>query len=122
MIWQTVSNAMQSFLTFFIYSTGLCRSGCKLVNIRSYISFSISINFDIIDYIGQLAKAVSFLHLAWLLLELDSSSMIYTRSLRGLKATLVELYLIRLWILGFVSNILIGTYFFIWVECFCCGC
>lgn len=47
------------------------------------MSFSMNINFVIIDHIGQLAKPVSFSRLAWLLPELDSSAMICTEGLRG---------------------------------------
>lgn len=55
-----------SLLAFFENKVGFWRLGLRSVNTRSHISFLISINFVIIDYISQLAKLVSFLHLVWL--------------------------------------------------------
>ena len=72
-----IPTAIRSSLTYFVYKAGFCCSGRGPVETRSHTSFSICMDFVIIDHIGQFAKPVSFSRLAWFppLLEFDSSAM-----------------------------------------------
>ena len=65
--------AIQSFLISFSHRVRLSQTGRGLVSIRSHTSFLISIDFVIINHIGQLIKLVSFLRLA---LPLDPYSSV----------------------------------------------
>lgn len=76
MIRQAIPTAIRSSLTSFENRPGFCRLGRRPVSTRSYTSFFISMDFVIIDHIGQLAKPMSFSRLALVVLVLDSSIMV----------------------------------------------
>lgn len=72
----TISTAIQSFLTFLLYSPGFLRIGQDSTDTKSHTSFLISMDSVIPDYTGQFKKPMSFLHLAYLLLmALNSFAM-----------------------------------------------
>lgn len=60
---------------FFCHSIRFSQMGRGSISIKSHISFLMSTNFAIIDYMGQFAKSVSFSRLALLEFEYDSSDM-----------------------------------------------
>ncbi len=52
------------FFDLFVHRAGFCRLGRGPVETRSHTSFFITMDFVIIDHIGQFAKPVSFSRLA----------------------------------------------------------
>lgn len=67
LILQAIPTAIWFFLTLFVNGTGFWCGKRGPIDTRSYTSFLMSINYMIMDHIGQLAKLVNFLHLAQLL-------------------------------------------------------
>ena len=104
-----IPTAIRSSLTSFVHKAGFCRSGQRPVETKSHTSFSLSIDFVIIDSIGQFAKPVSFSRLALFppLLEFDSSAI---AKIRGKTSEIADLERCCWWGDSFRASSIFGCF------------